>query len=208
MEDVLEVYTRRYDPQRPLVCMDEVPKQLLAESRDPLPVQPGKPARYDYEYKREGVANLFMFYEPLCGMRHIEIMEQRTRQDWAHVMREISDTLYPEADKIVVVLDNLNTHTPASFYVAFEPDEARRLINRFEFHYTPKHGSWLNMAEIELSVLSRQCLNRRIPDDATLSREVQAWVDQRNTFAVKVQWQFTTADARIKLMSLYPKIHV
>ncbi len=208
MEDVLEVYTRRYDQKRPLVCMDEVPKQLLAESRDPLPAQPGKPVRYDYEYKRAGVANLFMFYEPLRGKRHIEIMERRTRQDWAHVMREISERLYPEAEKIVVVLDNLNTHTPASFYVAFEPDEARRLINRFEFHYTPKHGSWLNMAEIELSVLSRQCLDRRIPDEAALSKEVQAWVDQRNTKAVKVHWQFATANARIKLLSLYPKIHV
>jgi transposase len=208
MEDVLEVYTRPYDPLRPLVCMDEVPKQLLAETRDPLPARPGKPARYDYEYKRAGVANLFMFYEPLSGKRHIEIMERRTRQDWAHVMREISDTLYPEAEKIVVVLDNLNTHTPASFYVAFEPDEARRLTNRFEFHYTPKHGSWLNMAEIELSVLSRQCLNRRIPDEQTLSHEVQAWVKEQNTKVVKVDWQFTTADARIKLMSLYPRIHV
>jgi hypothetical protein len=188
--------------------MDEVPKQLLAESRDPLPAQPGKPVRYDYEYKRAGVANLFMFYEPLRGKRHIEIMERRTRQDWAHVMREISERLYPEAEKIVVVLDNLNTHTPASFYVAFEPDEARRLINRFEFHYTPKHGSWLNMAEIELSALSRQCLDRRIPDEAALSKEVQAWVDQRNTKAVKIHWQFATANARIKLLSLYPKIHV
>ena len=149
-----------------------------------------------------------MFYEPLSGKRHIEIMERRTRQDWAHVMREISDTLYPEAEKIVVVLDNLNTHTPASFYVAFEPDEARRLTTRFEFHYSPKHGSWLNMAEIELSVLSRQCLDRRIPDEATLADEVHAWVDQRNANAVKVQWQFTTVDARIKLRSLYPKIQV
>ena len=208
MEDVLEVYTRPYDPLWPLVCMDEVPKQLLAETRDPLPAQPGKPARYDYEYKRAGVANLFIFYDPLSGKRHIEIMERRTRQDWAHVMREISDTLYSEAEKIVVVLDNLNTHTPASFYVAFEPDEARRLTNRFEFHYSPKHGSWLNMAEIELSVLSRQCLDRRIPDEATLADEVHAWVDQRNANAVKVQWQFTTVDARIKLRSLYPKIQV
>ena len=208
MEDVLEVYTRPYDPKRPLICMDEVPKQLLAESRDPLHVQPGKTARYDYEYKRAGVANVFMFYEPLTGKRHIEIMERRTRQDWAHVMREISDRLYPEAEKIVVVLDNLNTHTPASFYVAFDPDEARRLTNRFEFHYTPKHGSWLNMAEIELSVLSRQCINRRIPDQEVLSKEVHAWVAQRNESAVKVRWQFTTADARIKLLSLYPKIHV
>ena len=149
-----------------------------------------------------------MFYEPLSGKRHIEIMERRTHQDWAHVMREISDTLYPEAEKIVVVLDNLNTHTPASFYVAFEPDEARRLTKRFEFHYSPKHGSWLNMAEIELSVLSRQCLDRRILDEATLSDEVHAWVDQRNANAVKVQWRFTTVDARLKLRSLYPKSHV
>lgn len=208
MEDVLEVYTRPYDPKRPLVCMDEVPKQLLAESRDPLPAQPGKSVRYDHEYKRAGVANLFMFYEPLRAKRHIEVMERRTRQDWAHVMREISDRLYPEAEKIVVVLDNLNTHTPASFYVAFEPDEARRLTNRFEFHYTPKHGSWLNMAELELSVLSRQCIDRRIPNQATLCKEVKAWVNQRNNRSVKVRWQFNTADARTKLLSLYPKIHV
>ena len=207
MEDVLAVYTRPYDPLRPLVCMDEVPKQLLTETRDPLPAQPGKPARYDYEYKRAGVANLFMFYEPLSGKRRTEIMERRTRQDWAHVMREISDTLCPEAEKIVVVLDNLNTHTPASFYVAFEPDEARRLTNRFEFHYTPKHGSWLNMAEIELSVLSRQCLNRRIPDEQTLSHENQAWVKEQNTKVVKVDWRFSTADAHIKLKHLYSMIH-
>ena len=148
-----------------------------------------------------------MFYEPLGDKRHIEIMERRTRQDWAHVMREISDTRYPEAEKIVVVLDNLNTHTPASFYVAFEPGEARRLTKRFEFHYTPKHGSWLNMAEIELSVLSRQCLKRRIPNELTLGREVKAWTSDRNSNVVKMDWRFSTADARLKLKRLYPKIH-
>ena len=208
MEDILALYIQPADPKRPLVCMDEVPKQLLSDIRDPIPAQPGQPKRVDYEYRRQGVANLFMFFEPLRGQRHVKVTDTRTRLDWAEAMRELSDEIHPEAEKIVVVLDNLNTHTPASFYVAFEPDEARRLTNRFEFHYSPKHGSWLNMAEIELSVLSRQCLDRRIPDEATLADEVHAWVDQRNANVVKVQWQFTTVDARIKLRSLYPKIHV
>jgi transposase len=207
MEDILEVYTQPADPKRPLVCMDEVPNQLLSDIRDPIPAQPGQLERFDYEYQRQGVANLFMFFEPFRGQRHVKVTDNRTRLDWAEAMRELSDEIHPEAEKIIVVLDNLNTHTPAAFYLAFEPDEARRLVKRFEFHFTPKHGSWLNMAEIELSVLSRQCLNRRIPDEQTLSREVQAWVNERNTKVVKVDWRFSTADARIKLKRLYPKIH-
>jgi len=208
MEDVLEVYKRPLNDQRPLLCMDEMPKQLLSETREPFPVRPGKPARQDYEYQRGGVADLFMIFEPLVGKRYIEITDQRRREDWARVMQKVSDELYPQAEKIVVVMDNLNTHTPAAFYQVFEPKEARRLVERFEFHYTPKHGSWLNMAEIELSALVRQCLDRRIPDKETLIREVKAWQDQRNAEVVKVHWQFTTADARIKLKSLYPKIEV
>ena len=208
MEDVLNTYVQAVDPQRPLVCMDEASKQLLADTQDPLPMQPGQPERFDYEYEREGVANLFMFFAPLQGKRHIKVTNRRTRQDWAQAMRELSDVHYPEAEKIVLVLDNLNTHSPASFYEAFEPEEAWRLTNRFEFHYTPKHGSWLNMAEIELSALARQCLNRRLADQATLTQEVAAWTEERNAQVVKVQWRFTTADARIKLKHLYPKIQV
>lgn len=208
MEDVLEVYTRPYDPKRPQVCMDETSKQLLAEVQNPLPMKPGRPRRYDYEYDREGVVNLFMFSEPLAGKRHVKVTDQHTKKDWAVAMRELSDVHYPEAEKIVMVMDNLNTHSPSSFYDAFAPEEARRLTNRFEFHFTPKHGSWLDMAEIELSVLNRQCLNRRIPDKATLTTEVNAWVEERNAKIVKVLWRFTTADARIKLKSLYPKIEL
>jgi len=208
MEDVLEVYTRPEDPQYPLVCMDETNKQLLADVRDPLPAQAGQPQRVDYEYKREGVADLFMFFEPVLGKRFVKVTDQRTRKDWAQAMKELADYLYPLAKKIVVVMDNLNTHSPASFYETFEPQEARRLIERFEFHYTPKHGSWLNMAEIELGVLIRQCLSRRIPDKSTLEKEVRAWQQDRNAKVVKVDWRFTTADARIKLKHLYPVIHV
>ena len=208
MEDVLEVYKRPLDAKRPLLCMDEMPKQLLIETREPLPVTPGKPARQDYEYQRGGVADVFMVFEPLVGKRYIEITDQRRREEWARVMQKVSDELYPQAEKIVVVMDNLNTHTPAAFYQVFDPGEARRLVERFEFHYTPKHGSWLNMAEIELSALVRQCLDRRIPDKATMIQEVKAWQDQRNSEVVKVHWQFTTADARVKLKSLYPKIEV
>lgn len=207
MEDILALYIQPEDPKRPLVCMDEVPKQLLSDVRDPIPAQPEQPLRVDYEYQRNGVANLFMFLEPFRGQRHVKVTDTRTRLDWAEAMRELSDEIHPEAEKIVVVLDNLNTHTPAAFYLAFEPEEARRLVNRFEFHFTPKHGSWLNMAEIELSVLSRQCINRRIPDEQTLSQEVRAWVNDRNSKFVKVDWRFSTADARIKLKRLYPKIH-
>jgi hypothetical protein len=208
MEDVLEVYTQPYDAKRPQVCMDETSKQLLSDVREPLPAQPGQPQRIDYEYKREGVADLFMFFEPLIGKRFVKVSDQRTRKDWAHAMQELSDVIYPQAEKIVIVMDNLNTHSSASFYETFEPQEARRLIKRFEFHYTPKHGSWLNMAEIELGVLIRQCLTRRIADKPTLEREVNAWQKDRNAKVVKVDWRFTTADARIKLKHLYPVIHV
>ncbi len=186
--------------------MDEMPKQLLAETREPIMVKLGQPAIHDYEYERKGVADLFMLFEPLAGKRFVVTSEHRTRIDWANVMRELSDIHYPDAEKIVIVMDNLNTHSPASFYEAFEPDEARRLSQRFEFHYTPKHGSWLIMAEIELSVLARQCTNRHIPNLTILDREVQAWVEKRNKQVVKVDWRFTTADARIKLKHLYPKI--
>ena len=203
MEDVLEVYTRPYDPKRPIVCMDEKSYQLLGDKVEPLPPQPGKPGREDYEYQRKGVVNLFMLFEPLAGWRHVEVSKHRTSEDWAFVMRELS-LMYPEAEKIVVVLDNLNTHTPGSFYKVFEPGEAFELSQRFEFHYTPKHGSWLNMAEIELSVLARECLNQRIGDINTLARYVSLWEKKRNSELVKVDWRFKTQDARIKLKRLYP----
>jgi transposase len=203
----LDLYTRPVDPKHPLVCMDEVPKQLLSNILDPIPAQPGQPERIDYEYQRKGTANLFMFFEPFLGQRYIQVTDTRTRSDWAEAMRVLSDEINPEAEKIIVVLDNLNTHTPAAFYLAFDPDEARRLVQRFEFHFTPKHGSWLNMAEIELSALSRQCLNRRISDQENLKYEVQAWMNERNSKVIKVDWRFSTADARMKLKYLYPKIH-
>ncbi|NTW89209.1 MAG: IS630 family transposase [Desulfobulbaceae bacterium] len=208
MEDVLEVYTRPYDPKRPLICMDEMPKQLLADTRAPTLVQAGQPAREDYEYQRNGVTDLFMLFEPLQGKRYVRVTEQRRRVEWAQVMKYLADELYPEAEQIVIVMDNLNTHTPSAFYLVYTPEEARRLIQRFEFHFTPKHGSWLNMAEIELSALARQCLDRRLPDIETVTHEVQAWQDQRNSEVVKVHWQFTTADARIKLKHLYPRIQI
>jgi DDE superfamily endonuclease len=206
MEDVLAVYQRPRDPRRPLVCMDEASKQLVKETRPPQPARPGQPARYDAEYERAGVRNLFLAVAPLDGWRQVQVTEQRTRTDWATFMRAVADTIYPTAEQIVLVLDNLNTHGPASFYEAYPPAEARRLTERFEFHYTPKHGSWLNMAEIELSVLSRQCLDRRIPDSPTLAAEVAAWVQHRNQASATIDWQFTTADARIKLKHLYPSL--
>jgi hypothetical protein len=208
MEDVLEIYKLPYNANRPVLCMDEMPKQLLADKQEPLPPQAGTPARQDYEYKRNGVADLFMVFEPLQGKRFVQVTEKRRKVEWATVMKQVSDTLYPQAEKIIVVLDNLNTHTPSAFYETFEPEEARRLVERFEFHFTPKHGSWLNMAEIELSALVRQCLDRRLPDIQTLSQEVQAWQQQRNHQLVKVLWQFKTTDARTKLIHLYPKIQV
>ena len=204
MEDVLEVYHRPHDPARPLVCLDETSKQLVAETRTPLPMRPGEPARHDYEYERNGTANLFMLFAPLEGWRHVEVTERRTAIDFAKVLKTLSDSHFPRVDKIILMQDNLNTHSPASLYEAFAPDEARRLVERFEWHYTPKHGSWLNLAESELAVLSNQCLDRRIPDRAMLEREVAAWVKRRNTHHAKADWRFTTADARIKLKSLYP----
>ena len=204
MEDTLEVYHRPHDPDRPLVCLDETSKQLVAETRTPLPMLPGQPARHDYEYERNGTANLFMLFAPLEGWRHVKVTEQRTAVDFAHVLKELSDIHFASAAKIVLLQDNLNTHAPSSLYEAFPPAEARRLVERFEWHYTPKHGSWLNLAESELAVLSGQCLDRRIDDRATLTREVAAWVARRNTHHAKANWRFTTADARIKLKSLYP----
>jgi hypothetical protein len=206
MEDVLDVYTRPHDPARPLVCLDETSKQLVAETRKPEAMQPGQPARYDYEYKRNGTANLFMLFAPLEGWRHVEVTARRTAIDYAEILRDLADIHFPEAEKIVLVQDNLNTHSPASLYEAFEPAEARRIIERFEWHYTPKHGSWLNLAESELAVLSSQCLDRRIPDAATLAREVAAWRTRRNTHNAKASWHFTSADARVKLKSLYPAL--
>jgi DDE superfamily endonuclease len=206
MEDVLDVYRRPYDPQRPQVCMDETTKQLVGESRTPLPAEPGQPERYDDEYVRNGVANLFMFFEPLRGFRQVKVTEQRTKADWARAIQELVDDPYPDAETIVLVLDNLNTHTPAAFYEVFDPAQAKRLADRLEIHYTPKHGSWLNMAEIELSVLARQCLDRRIPDAGPLAGEVRAWETRRNTLGASVDWRFTTSDARIKLKRLYPSI--
>jgi hypothetical protein len=206
MEDVLAVCLRPPDPARPLVCMDEASKQLVKETRRPQPAQPGQPARYDAEYERAGVRNLFLAVAPLEGWRTVAVTEHRTRTDWAAFMRTMADTRFPTAERIVVLQDNLNIHGPASLYEAYPPAEARRLPERFEFHYTPKHGSWLNMAEIELSVLSRQCLDRRIPDAATLEAEVAAWVSRRNEAGATIDWQFTTADARIKLKHLYPSV--
>ena len=207
MEDVLELYHQAYDPLRPVVCFDEATKQLIAETRTPLPVRPGDPLRYDYEYERHGTCNLFMFFEPLSAWRHVKVTDRRTLIDFAHCMRDLVDDFFPNAEVIRVVLDNLNTHKLAALYEAFEPGEARRILERLEFHFTPKHGSWLNMAEIELNVLSSQCLDRRIPDKILLVSEVAAWELQRNQHAATVNWQFTTADARIKLRKLYPSFH-
>lgn len=204
MEDVLDVYTRPYDPRRPQVCLDETSRQLLGEVTPPLPAAPGRPAREDYEYARGGVCNLFLVTEPLRGWRHVTVSDRRTRRDFADVIKELVDVHYPEAERIVLVLDNLNTHTPASLYDAFPPAEAKRLADKLELHYTPRHGSWLNMAEIELSVLARQCLDRRLPNQPTLTAEVAAWEDARNAATRPIAWRFTTADARIKLKHLYP----
>jgi hypothetical protein len=206
MEDVLEVYHRPYDEKRPLVCLDEASKQLVGEAVQPVPAAPAAPARFDYEYVRNGTANLFMVSEPLLGWRALLVTERRTAKDFAEVVRWLVEDIHPDAEKVVLVLDNLNTHTPASLYEAFEPERARRMIERLEIHYTPKHGSWLNMAEIELSVLARQCLDRRIESSDELRREVSAWEEERNERQVGVNWQFTTADARIKLRKLYPVI--
>jgi transposase len=208
MEDVLEVYHRPHDPQRPLVCFDEASKQLTKETRAPLPAQPGSLAKYDYEYERNGTSNLFMFFAPLEAWRHVKPTDSRTMVDFAHCMRDLVDVHFPEAETITVVMDNLNTHKLASLYVAFEAAEARRIIDKLEIHYTPKHGSWLNMAEIEFSVLQRQCLKARIPDQETLTEKVAAWENRRNASGSTVHWRFTTDDARIKLHRLYPAINV
>ncbi len=204
MEDVLDVYVRPLDPKHPQVCFDESSKQQVKEVRTPLPVAPGQPARYDTEYERNGVSNLFMFFAPLLNWRHVKVTDRRTAVDWAQCMRDLVDVHFPEAERIMVVQDNLNTHTPAALYAAFPPEEAKRIWDKLEFHYTPKHGSWLNMAEIELSVLSRQCLDRRIGEAETLTREIQQWEEERNATRAKIEWRFTTKDARLKLQRLYP----
>jgi hypothetical protein len=206
MEDVLDLYHRPYDPRRPLVCLDEVPVQLVGEVRTPLPVQPGQPARYDYEYVRKGTANLFMIFEPLLGWRAVQVTERRTAVDFAEVLRWLAEDVHDDAEAIVLVVDNLNTHTPAALYQAFPAEQARRIAERLEWHYTPKHGSWLNMAEIELAALAKQCLGRRIGSREELERVIALWEEDRNERMVGVKWRFTTPDARIKLHQLYPSI--
>lgn len=207
MEDVLDVYKRPVDPRQPLVCMDESSKQHIKEVRTPIPAEPGQPERYDTEYERNGVSNLFMFFEPLTGQRHAAVTDSRTAVDWAHQIRHLLDVHHPDAPKVTLVMDNLNTHRPASLYKAFEPAEARRLLDRLEIHYTPKHGSWLNVAECELSCLTSQCLkDRRIGDRETLQKEIAAWSTHVNEKQRAVDWQFTIGKARIKLKRLYPKI--
>lgn len=204
MEAVLDLYTQPYDPQRPLVCMDETSKQLIRETRQPRPMRPGQPRKYDYEYQREGVCNLFLIFEPLSGWRAVEVAAQRTKQEWVGVMKKVVEEYYPEAEVVRVVLDNLNIHNPAAFYEVLPPAEAKRLLDRLEFHYTPVHASWLNMAEIEFSVLTRQCLGRRIPTQAQLQQEVRVWATTRNAHCKMVDWQFTTPTARRRLKRLYP----
>jgi len=206
MENVLDVYQRPYDPRRPVVGMDEQPKQLISETRTPWPCRPGAAAKVDYEYRRHGVVNVWMFSEPLTGWRSVKVTPRRTAIDWAHQMRDLVDRHYPKAERITVVLDNLNTHHLASLYAAFEPAEAQRIARRLELVYTPKHGSWLNVAEIELSVLSRQCLSRRMPNLAMIQQEAQAWATRRNAQESRIDWRFTTDKARIKLKRLYPRI--
>ncbi len=204
MEDVLDLYAEPYDPKRPVVCFDETSKQLVKEKISPIPPQPGRRERFDYEYQRNGTRNLFMVCEPLAGWRHVEVTERRTMKDFAHQMRWLVDTAFPEAAKIRVVLENLNTHRPASLYQTFVPQEARRVIKRLEFHHTPKHGSWLNMAEIEFSVFGKQCLARLIGDEETLKREIGALESQRNQAKTTINWRFSTMDARDKLQHIYP----
>ena len=206
MEDVLEVYTRPHDPARPLVCLDETSKQLTRETRIPIPMRPGRETRFDYEYERAGVASLFMLFAPLEGWRHVAVRERRTAIDYAHILRDLADTHFPKAERIVLVQDNLNTHSPASLYGAFPPDEARRIAERFEWHYTPKHGSWLNIAECELSTLARQCLDQRIPDRGKLAEQTKAWETHRNQDRTAINWRFSTDNARIKLAHLYPQV--
>jgi hypothetical protein len=204
MEDVLDLYAEPPDPKRPRLCFDELPYQLVSETRAPLPAAPGRPERYDYEYRREGTCNLFMLARPEAGWRHVEVTERRTGRDFAEQMRLAVDVLFPEAEVLRIVLDNLNTHGPAKLYEAFPPEEARRIARKLEFHHAPKHGSWLNMAEVELSVLSRQCLDRRLPDTGSVRREVAAWQERRNAERATIDWRFTAQDARVKLHRLYP----
>jgi hypothetical protein len=204
MEDVLELYEEEPNEHRPKVCFDEQPYQMVTETREPLPLEPGQPMRYDYEYGRGGSCNLFIFFCPDSGWREVKVTAQRTATDFAHCMKDLVDVHFPDAEAIRVVLDNLNTHTPASLYLAFPPEEARRILRKLEFHFTPKHGSWLNMAEIELSVLTGQCLNRRLPDTASVVRETSAWKDARNAERATIRWRFTSAKARTKLQRLYP----
>lgn len=206
MEDILDVYKGSYDETHPLICMDESSKQHIKETRAPIPAKPGSVEKYDTEYERNGVSNQFIFFEPLEGKRHVVVTEQRTAVDWAHQIRYLVDVIHPHAERISLVMDNLNTHTGASLYKAFPPDEARRILNKLEIHYTPKHGSWLNMAEIELSILSRQCLDRRIPDQEALKTEVIAWQAKKNAIARPMEWRFTNEDARVKLKKLYPTL--
>jgi hypothetical protein len=204
MEDLLDLYAEPYDPQYPLVCFDESPYQLVSEVCHPLPVKPGQPRRYDYEYRREGTCNLFMCFEPLRGWRHVKVTDRRTAQDFAYCMKDLVDTHFPQATVISVVLDNLNTHTPAALYATFPPAEAWRILRKLDFHYTPKHGSWLNMAEIEFAVVSTQCLDRRLGDQETVRREIVAWATRRNEQKATAEWRFTTTKARRKLKRLYP----
>lgn len=206
MEDVLDVYELPYNPMRPVVCMDEKPYQLLEDARKPLPMRPGNNQKIDFEYKRNGTCSIFAFVEPLGGKHHIRVHEHRTAIDWANEIKYLSDEMFPDAEKIILVMDNLNTHKASSLYKAFPPTEARRIIKRLEIHYTPKHGSWLNMAEIELNVMTRQCLSRRIDTIDRLKRELCAWERERNQDTAKIQWHFQTGDAREKLISLYPVI--
>jgi transposase len=206
MEDVLDLYEEPYDPQRPKVNFDETSKQLIAETRTPLPPRPGQPERYDYEYQRNGTRNLFILCEPQAGWRHIAVTAQRTMRDFGHQMQWLVDERFPDTEVVRVIMDNLNTHKPASLYETFEPPEARRILKRLEFHYTPKHGSWLNMAEIELSVLTRQCLNRRIPDEETLTQQINAYEERRNAAKATIDWHFTSREARVKLHRLYPSM--
>ena len=206
MEDILDVYERPYDPAKPMVCMDEKPYQLLGEAREPLPMKPGSDQKIDSEYVRNGTCSIFVFTEPLGGRRHVSVREHRTATDWAEEIKYLSDVMYPEAEKIVLVMDNLNTHKPASLYKKYPPSEARRIIRRLEIHYTPKHGSWLDMAEIELNVMTRQCLSRRIDNIETLRRELSAWESDRNNANDKILWHFRVGDAREKLISLYPTV--
>lgn len=206
MEDVLDIYACPFDPMRPLVCFDESNKEQHIEVITPLPMEVGEPERFESTYERNGVSNLFMFFAPLHNWRTVKVTDRRTSVDWAECMRDLVDVHFPQAEKIVLVMDNLSTHTPAALYSAFAPAEAKRIWDRLEFHYTPKHGSWLNMAEIELSVLSRQCLDQRIPDQEALKSETAAWEARRNTAKATIEWRFTTVDARIKLKKLYPTL--